>query len=152
MRNEIFTPLPVVRQMSDLCEPLLSDPTRKVFEPGCGTGNFLAEALSRRLEKAKSPPQALIALSNLYGVDINPDYLAEARKRLSTILIQYFANQPLDYHFLPFVDLFLGSNLIHGDLIRHRENLTFVAWQPVADYDFRAAPFRLADILESSYV
>ncbi len=149
-RSDFFTPAPVVHKMSGLCEPLLSDPSRKVFEPGCGTGNFLVEALSRRLQKLTTPHEALIALSNLYGVDINPDYLAEARVRLKSILLRHFSNQPLDYRFLPLVDLFLRSNLIQGDLIRNYEDLVFIDWQLISDYNFRAVPARLGDMLKNS--
>ena len=149
-RSDFFTPAPVVHQMSDLCEPLLSDSTRKVFEPGCGTGNFLVEAISRRLQKLAAPHEALAALSNLYGADINPDYLIEARTRLKSTLLQHFADRPLDYRFLPLVDLFLQSNLIQGDLIRNYEDLVFIDWQLISDYNFRAVPARLGDILKSS--
>ena len=145
--NEVFTPAPVVRHMSSLCEPLLSDPARKVFEPGCGTGNFLIEALSRRLENITSPVTALLALSNLYGVDINPDYLAIARHRLKNTILDRLSAQSLDYRFLPLVDLFLNSNLIQADLIRSRDTITFIDWQPLSDYNFHAVPTKLSDTL-----
>ncbi len=149
-RSDFFTPAPVVYKMSDLCEPLLSDSSRKVFEPGCGTGNFLVEALSRRLQKLATPHEALVALSNLYGVDINPDYLTEARARLKSTLLQRFSAQSLDYRFLPLADLFLQANLIQGDLIRNYEDLVFVDWQLISDYNFRAVPTHLGDMLKNS--
>lgn len=151
-RNEIMTPPPVVHHMCDLCEPLLSDPHRKVFEPGCGTSNFLAETLARRLRRLEDVPAALVALSNLYGVDINPDYLATSRSRLRALILDHFSGQKLDYRFLPLVDLFLASNLIQADFLHHHENLTFVDWQPLSAYHFRAVPTSLADLLESSHV
>lgn len=150
--NEVFTPAPVVRHMSNLCEPLFSDPTRKVFEPGCGTGNFLVEALSRRLQNIKTPPAALVALSNIYGVDINADYLATARERLKTTILHHFSEQPLHYKFVPLVDLFLQSNLIHADLLKNHDAIIFVDWRQLSDYDFRAVPFCLADMLEKNHV
>ncbi len=149
-RSEISTPLPVVRKMCNLCEPLLSDKTRKMFEPGCGTGNFLAETLSRRLETISNPHDALVALSNLYGADINADYLITARSRLKSIILQRLPGSFLDYRFLPLVDLFLQSNLIQGDLIDHYEKITFVDWQPISEYNFRATPTRLSDMLDQT--
>ncbi len=136
--------------MCNLCEPLLSDKTRKMFEPGCGTGNFLAETLSRRLETISNPHDALVALSNLYGADINADYLITARSRLKSIILQRLPGSFLDYRFLPLVDLFLQSNLIQGDLIDHYEKITFVDWQPISEYNFRATPTRLSDMLDQT--
>ena len=101
--------------MCNLCEPLLSDKTRKMFEPGCGTGNFLAETLSRRLETISNPHDALVALSNLYGADINADYSHHCPQSPSkSIILQRLPGSFLDYRFLPLVDLFLQSNLIRG--------------------------------------
>lgn len=151
-RSEIMTPLPVVRQMCNLCEPLLSDPRRKVFEPGCGTSNFLAETLKRRLRHAENAHAALIALSNLYGVDTNPEYVAVSRSRLHALVLNHFADQNLDYRILPLVDLFLNSNLIQADFLHHHEQLIFVDWQPLSEYNFRAVPTSLADMLEPNHV
>lgn len=145
--QDIFTPIPVVRHMSDLCEPLLSNPTRKVFEPGCGIGNFLAEALTRRLETSSDPAAALVALSNLYGADSNPDYLVIARARLRDLLAAHFADRSLDYRFWPLADLFLSNNLVLADLLKHPGDLTFIDWQPLSNYNFRAAPTTLASLL-----
>lgn len=151
-RSEIMTPLPVVRQMCNLCEPLLSDPRRKVFEPGCGTSNFLAETLKRRLYHAENAHAALIALSNLYGVDTNLEYITTSRSRLRALVLNHFAGQNLDYRFLPLVDLFLNSNLIQADFLHHHEQLIFVDWQPLSEYNFRAIPTNLADMLEPNHV
>lgn len=157
-RSEIMTPLPVVRQMCNLCEPLLSDPCHKVFEPGCGTSNFLAETLERRLRyvkdrlrHAENTHAALIALSNLYGVDTNLEYIAASRSRLRALVLDHFAGQNLDYRFLPLIDLFLNSNLIQADFLHHHEQLIFVDWRPLSEYSFRAVPTSLADMLESNH-
>ena len=57
--------------MCDLCEPTISEIDKKVLEPSCGNGNFLVEILERKLKKAgKDEYKVLIALSNIYGVDI----------------------------------------------------------------------------------
>lgn len=151
-RSEIMTPLPVVCQMCDLCEPLLSDLRRKVFEPGCGTSNFLAETLERRLRHAENTHAALIALSNLYGVDTNLEYVTTSRSRLRALVLNHFADQDLDYHVLPLVDLFLSSNLIQADFLHHHEQLIFVDWQPLSEYNFRAVPTNLTDMLEPNHV
>lgn len=151
-RSEIMTPLPVVRQMCNLCEPLLSDPRRKVFEPGCGTSNFLAETLERRLRHVENAHAALIALSNLYGVDTNLEYITTSRSRLRALALDHFAGQNLDYRVLPLVDLFLNSNLIQADFLHHQEQLVFVDWQPLSEYNFRAIPTNLADMLEPNHV
>lgn len=60
-------------------------------EPACGTGNFLAEILARKLsvvksEYGRSPLEyekySLLAVSSLYGVDIMADNVETCRERL----------------------------------------------------------------------
>ena len=150
--GDIFTPAPVVRQMSALCEPLISDSTRKVFEPGCGTGNFLVEALTRRLRNGLTAGEILVAVSNLYGVDTNAEYLAIARERLKLMINDFLGsdNRELDYRFWPLVDLFLATNLVQGDLIKQRGEMVFVDWRRVNDYEFRAVPSTLADLIKAA--
>ena len=143
----IFTPAPLIRHMCNLCEPSLSDPKHKVFEPGCGTGNFLVEILERRLQELTNPHLALISLSNLYGVDIVSEYLTTARNRLRGTMLKHFS-APNDYRFLSLIDLFLEHNLIRADLLKERENITFVDWRPISDFNFQPTTVQLSELLE----
>jgi len=67
----------------------------RFLEPACGNGNFLAEALRRKLvvvENRYSKSQieyeryAVLAVSNIYGVNIWEDNAKECRKSVRFIL------------------------------------------------------------------
>ena len=91
--GEVFTPCNVVLYMLNLVgfakeKNFLS----KVFEPGCGTGNFLIEILNFKLNNLtkiisknnsnKNEYLILLAISSIYGCDINDDNLTFTRQRL----------------------------------------------------------------------
>jgi 23S rRNA G2445 N2-methylase RlmL len=70
----------------------------KFLEPGCGSGNFLVEILSRKIEMVSRLPEVftslktgrfsefefklIIALASIYGIDIDPLNISEAKERL----------------------------------------------------------------------
>lgn len=139
-QDDFFTNQYIVQVMCDRSEPLISDIHKKVFEPGCGTGNFLVEILQRRLRKIK-PTQdgqmkALVALSNLYSVDIQIDYIDTTRQRLKAIIESHFSDSLLDYRFIPLVDLFLQRNFLVADCLEQPEKIQFTDWQPAAPFVF----------------
>lgn len=92
--GEVFTPPELVRNMLDL--PGVKDECLRIdarfLEPACGDGNFLAEILRRRLDrisqmhaKAAQLPwerDALVGLSNLYGIELLHDNVQACRDRL----------------------------------------------------------------------
>lgn len=92
--GEVFTPPSLVRDMLDL--PGVKDECLRIdarfLEPACGDGNFLAEILRRRLERVgqKHPKtqqhpwerDALVGLSNLYGIELLHDNVQACRDRL----------------------------------------------------------------------
>lgn len=79
--GEVLTPLNVVNDMLDLAVPDLGI-SETVLEPSCGTGNFLIEILKRKVQKAKTDTDILVACSSLYGVDIARDNVTYSRYRL----------------------------------------------------------------------
>ena len=67
----------------------------RFLEPSCGNGNFIAEALRRKLAVVaaryrKSPGEyqryAFLAASSIYGVDIQADNVEECQARLYQIV------------------------------------------------------------------
>ena len=85
--GEVYT---ARKQVVDMVELVADDIQRietTVLEPACGNGNFLVEILFRKLQAIRSKGQnveqmALIALSSVYGVDIQNDNVVECRERL----------------------------------------------------------------------
>lgn len=146
-RGEVFTEPREVKAMCDLCEPDISKIDKKVLEPGCGTGNFLTEILARRLKKTKTCQyDILIALSNIYGIDIAPDNIAETRSRLRNQIFDHLKDERSDRDFLFAVDLILKHNIVVGDLLEGRKDIFLIKWTPTRDGGFELEKWRFSDI------
>ena len=78
--SEVFTPTALVQEMLDqLPKELFSDPTKTVIDNSCGDGQFLSEAIIRKLEGGLTLEQAL---STTYGVELMMDNVMLCRDRL----------------------------------------------------------------------
>lgn len=88
---EVYTPSFVVKDMCDLVGDILKELRSKVLEPACGNGNFLVEILDCKLSLITHnfKLNALIAVSSLYGIDIQEDNCKECRERLYTLVLSY---------------------------------------------------------------
>lgn len=93
-RGEVFTNEREVKAMCDLVKDETERIDSRFLEPACGTGNFLAEILKRKLKivkaKYKKSPldyekNAVLAATSIYGVDIMADNVAECRERMFKI-------------------------------------------------------------------
>lgn len=146
-RGEVFTEPREVKAMCDLCEPDISRIDKKVLEPGCGTGNFLTEILARRLKKAKTNQyDILIALSNIYGIDIAPDNVVETRARLRNQIFDHLKNKRSDKDFLFAIDTILKYNIVVGDLLDGRKDIFLIDWTPTGDGGFELEKWRFSDV------
>ena len=92
--GEVFTAEREVNAMLDLVKQETERIDSRFLEPACGTGNFLAEILRRKLNVVKSrygkhrpdyERYGVIAITSIYGVDILPDNVLECRNRLFDI-------------------------------------------------------------------
>ena len=78
--QEVFTPTAMVNGLLDqLPKELFSDATQPVIDNSCGDGQFLSEALIRKVE---SGIDFETALSTIYGVDMMQDNVDLCRERL----------------------------------------------------------------------
>jgi type I restriction-modification system DNA methylase subunit len=80
--GEVFTKQREVNAMLDLVKHETERIDSRFLEPACGNGNFLAEVLKRKLAVVESrygksklewERNSLIAISSIYGVDIQED-------------------------------------------------------------------------------
>jgi len=77
---EVFTPMDLcLRMVSDVPLEKLKDPDAKFLDNSCGDGNFLV-ALLKVLSKYHDAEHVLNNM--IYGVDLMPDNVAEAKRRL----------------------------------------------------------------------
>jgi hypothetical protein len=112
----------------------------KYLEPACGNGNFLVAILQRKLNAVNKKYSkgslktyefyVTRALSTIYGVDICPENVEEARARLFTEIKSNF-----DLHwgsfiysdgYLPLIHYILEKNIVVGDTINKTDQIEFV--------------------------
>ena len=78
--QEVFTPTPLVQSILDeFPSEMFSDPTKTFLDNSCGDGQFLSEALIRKVEAGIDFETAL---STIYGVDMMQDNVDLCRERL----------------------------------------------------------------------
>jgi len=78
--QEVFTPTPLVQSILDEFPPeMFNDPTKTFLDNSCGDGQFLSEALIRKIENGSTFEQAL---ATIYGVDLMQDNVDLCRERL----------------------------------------------------------------------
>lgn len=77
---EVFTPTKSVQDLlEELDQDIFKNPEKTILDPACGDGQFLGEALIKKLENGIDFQQAL---SSIYGVDLMQDNVDLCRKRL----------------------------------------------------------------------
>jgi type I restriction-modification system DNA methylase subunit len=77
---EVFTPTRSVRDLlNGLDQSIFKDPKKTIIDPACGDGQFLGEAMIKKLEHGINFEQAL---STIYGVDLMQDNVDLCRERL----------------------------------------------------------------------
>lgn len=166
--GEVFTHEREVNAMLDLVLQETQRIESRFLEPACGTGNFLAEVLRRKLEVVKNRYKksqleyewyAIIAISSIYGIDILQDNVHECRQRLYDIFEKEYK------------DLFVSSikeeckesalflfetNILWGDaltLMRVDEKnkpIIFAEWSPVNTNMLKRRDFTLYELVRNS--
>jgi hypothetical protein len=79
--------------MCDLLEkesPGAFEPERTFLEPTCGDGAFVVEILRRKFDRCQCRPDFTAALKSVYGLEIQPDNVAECIRRVTALCRQYF--------------------------------------------------------------
>ena len=118
--GEVFTKPETVSDMVDLIGKAEPDAdayrilTRLWLEPACGTGNFLTEILSRKLAICETPLDACIAVSTIYGVDIQEDNVHETQERLAGMVYDRFGRSPKTELVISY---FLHRNIVAGNTL-----------------------------------
>ena len=101
--GEVFTAAREINAMLDLVKTETERIESRFLEPACGNGNFLAEILRRKLAVVKrkyggplTQPDfemwSVIAVMNIYGVELLTDNAAACRERLFTIWDEAYQN------------------------------------------------------------
>jgi len=121
--GEVLTGKREVNAMLDLVKQETERIDSRFLEPACGTGNFLAEILERKLRVVKRRYRrsriereryAVLAVSSIYGIDLLEDNVLECRRRLLAIVEKHCKNL-FNEDFLQSIGFILSRNIIHGD-------------------------------------
>lgn len=127
--GEVFTSEREVNAMLDLVKQETDRIESKFLEPACGTGNFLAEILRRKLavvEKRYKKSQldfernAVTAISSIYGIDLLEDNAIECRERLFNIFDEIytkFFKKKTKEKVRGSVKFILDKNIVLGDAL-----------------------------------
>ena|SRR5699024_6414071 len=127
--GEVYTNEHEVNAMLDLVKQETERIDSRFLEPACGTGNFLAEVLLRKLAVVKKRYRknqtdferyAILTISSIYGIDILQDNVEECRKRLFEIFEDNYRkifNDDCRSDYLNSVSFVLNRNIIHGDAL-----------------------------------
>ena len=121
--QEFFTPSSLVSKMCDKIPPTdWSNPTKTFLEPCFGNGNFLVEIIRRRIVDYSIDWK--IVLNNLYGVELMPDNVQEAKDRI----IELLKNLNIDFNEQEARDI-MNHNLVCSDFFKW----DFENWRPISE-------------------
>ena len=147
--GEVLTGRREVNAMLDLVKSETERIDSRFLEPACGTGNFLAAILERKLRVVETrygksqlefERYAILAVSSVYGIDILDDNVQQCRQRLFGIFdlnyLRLFKGHSSD-DCRESVRYILERNIIHGDALSLKtvgdnpKPIVFSEWSPV---------------------
>ena len=164
--GEVLTAEREVNAMLDLVKQETERIESRFLEPACGTGNFLAEVLERKLlvvEKRYCKSQleyernAVLAVSSIYGIDILQDNTEACRNRLFNIFDQKYTALFKDTRkekCRNAVKYILQCNIIWGDALTLKtvgekpQLIVFSEWSPVNGSMFKRRDFTFHGLLQ----
>ncbi len=127
--GEVLTGNREVKAMLDLVKQETERIDSRFLEPACGTGNFLAEILERKLAVVENRYKknqydyeryAVLAVSSIYGIDILEDNVQHCRQRLFSIFdlnyLHLYSGVTND-KCRESVSYILERNIIHGNAL-----------------------------------
>ncbi|MBD2151015.1 SAM-dependent DNA methyltransferase [Pseudanabaena sp. FACHB-1277] len=163
--GEVFTNQREVKAMLDLVKQETERIESRFLEPACGTGNFLAEVLDRKLQvvqmrygkvQLEYERNGVLAISSIYGIDILEDNVQECRDRLFNIFDQKYTELFGDLandDCREAVRYILSRNIIHGDALTLKtvgdrpEPIIFSEWSPVNGSMIKRRDFSFKELL-----
>lgn len=160
-KGEVFTELREINNMLDLtADAHRNYKNQRILEPACGNGNFLVVILQRRLadiSRAFKKTQQdeiefaiLTALTTIYGVDIMPDNIVEARDRLwheaKNTYENLIARSKRREAWYLAVEQILETNIQLGDMLSGKDQVTFTEWTSPKNGYFVRNTYRLLDM------
>lgn len=162
--GEVFTPEKTINEMLDLLQDI--NYSSKFLEPGCGSGNFLVEILRRKMEMVGRLPEAssalktgrlaeyefkaLIALASIYGIDIDPLNIKEARERMLRVFLDIVTKQSKKEPsgcLVAGTNYVVNKNIVLGDLINAADAIEVIEYSELPNQRIKQRVFRFTDLI-----
>ena len=163
--GEVLTGKREVNAMLDLVLQETERIESRFLEQACGTGNFLAEILMRKLSvvgkrykrsQADYEWYAAVAVSSIYGIDIQNDNVKRCRERLFDLVNgeykSYYKSKTKDV-WRKTIEYLLEKNIVWGDAItlktagEHPKPIVFSEWSPLRGGVMKRRDFSFEDIM-----
>lgn len=166
--GEVFTAEREVNAMLDMVKNETERIESRFLEPACGDGNFLAEILRRKLAvvqkkyggsrmRADYEMWSVIAVMNIYGVELLPDNASACRDRLFRIWDEAYSASCKDDasdECREAVRYILNRNILCGDaltmLAADETPIIFSEWSLVSGTQIKRRDFRLDVLLKEN--
>lgn len=160
---EVYTHEREVSAMLGLVPDMLPSETepqnvdRTFLEPACGHGNFLVEILARKLEFVTARRYGrggrfeywvVRCLASIYGIDISPTNVTEARQRMQSTVSQHLATQGITHPtsgLSEAVGAILETNVLCADALGNAAELVFVTYEAAPHETFMREWSRLLE-------
>ena len=162
--GEVFTPETTVNEMLDLLQDI--NYASKFLEPGCGNGNFLVEILSRKMVLVSRLPEVvasiksgrlsefefkcIITLASIYGIDIDPTNVKEAKERLLEDFFKSYkklTKQEPPTNFKSAAKHVVAKNISLGDLVNSPHAIEIVEYSELPNLRIKQRVFRFSDLI-----
>ena len=162
--GEVFTPETTVNEMLDLLQDI--NYASKFLEPGCGNGNFLVEILSRKMVLVSRLPEVvasiksgrlsefefkcIITLASIYGIDIDPTNVKEAKERLLEDFFKSYkklTKQEPPTNFKSAAKHVVAKNISLGDLVNSPHTIEIVEYSELPNLRIKQRVFRFSDLI-----
>lgn len=168
--GEVLTARREIDAMLDLVQRETSRIESRFLEPACGTGNFLAEILERKLRvvevryaktQIEYERNAVLAVSSIYGIDILQDNASICRERLFQIFNQRYSDlfkTAAKEKCREAVRFILGRNIVWGDALTLKtieENprlIVFSEWSPINGSWLKRRDFTFHELLGAAEI
>lgn len=163
--GEVYTQEKEVNAMLDLVKSECNKIESTFLEPACGNGNFLIKILERKMKVVKRKYKAIqseyekflfIAVSSIYGIDIQEDNIQESIERLYKYIEKEYKKLfkiSFDEDFLKSIKYVLENNLVIGDGLSCLKNdgqpILFAEWAFIGN-DVKRKDYAMADMVAYS--
>lgn len=162
--GEVFTPPELVEAMIGLIQAEADRIDSRFLEPACGSGNFLAPVLLRKLAIADARYRksqferrhhALLGLMSIYGIELLTDNVEECRRNLLKVFAGHLGLDGSSEWWLA-ADRVLRVNIVNGDALSMETcasppaPITFPEWSYLGKGRFRRRDFRFDTLTQMS--